>query len=174
VQGDEPAMSNRSARSGAKGGVLVYIDGSDTCITAAQYAIFLAKTLRLPLTALYIVDTKVLADLVKAKIFVRSEAADYEYDLHQDGKRYLAYVEQLARAKGVECRTEILTGEVNVEVHRKTEQMDAEMLVLNELEPHRSRRDSHFDEKERILRRVTCPVVIAKGEERVTRLYEGL
>ena len=96
--------------------VLVYIDGSDTCITAAQYGIYLAKRLAMPLSAVYVVDTKVLADLVKARIFVKTEAADYEYDIRQDGKRYLSYVAQLARAKGLDCDTEILTGEVNLEV----------------------------------------------------------
>ncbi len=154
--------------------VLVYIDGSDTCITAAQYGIYLAKTLAMPLSAVYVVDTKVLADLVKARIFVKTEAADYEYDIRQDGKRYLSYVAQLARAKGLDCDTEILTGEVNLEVVKKAEELDAAILVLNELERHRSRRDSHLDEKERILRRVGCTVVIAKDEENAERLYEGL
>jgi len=158
----------------AKRGILVYVDGSDTCITAAQYAIYLAKSLAMPLAAVYVVDTKVLADLVKARIFVKTEAADYEYDIRQDAKRYLSYVAQLANAKGLECDTEILTGEVNLEVVKKAEELDAAILVLNELERHRSRRDSHVDEKERILRRVRCTVVIAKDEENAERLYEGL
>ncbi len=157
-----------------KGGILVYIDGSDTCITAAQYAVFLAKSLSRSLTAIYVVDTKVLADLIKARIFVKEEAFDYEYDLQQDGKRYLSYVEQLARAKGVQCDTQILTGEVNVEVLRRADELQAEVLVLNELEPHLSRRESYFDEKERIMRRAKCTVVIAKNEDKVASLYEGL
>lgn len=157
-----------------KGGVLVYIDGSDTCITAAQYAIFLAKSLTKALTAVYVVDTKVLADLIKARIFVKEEAFDYEYDLQQDGKRYLTYVEQLAKAKSVQCYTEILRGEVNTEVIKKAEELGVELLVLNELERHLSRRDSHFDEKERIMRRAKCTVVIAKDEEKVAALYEVL
>jgi len=164
----------RDKAAASKGGILVYIDGSDTCITAAQYALFLAKSLRKALCALYVVDTKVLADLVKARIFIKTEAADYEYDLQEDGRRYLSYVESLARAKGLACETELVTGEVNVEVAKKAKAMGAEILVLNELERHRSRRDSHFDEKERILRRVECTVVIVKDEERVAELYEGL
>jgi len=158
----------------ARGGILVYIDGSDTCITAAQYAIFLSKCVGRPLAAVYVVDTKVLADLVKARIFVKEEAFDYEYDLEQDAKRYLNYVEQLARAKGVACDTHIISGEANVEVLKKAEELDAEILVLNELERRLSRRESHLDEKERILRRAKCTVVIAKDEDRVARLYESL
>jgi nucleotide-binding universal stress UspA family protein len=156
------------------GGILVYIDGSDTCITAAQCAIFLAKSLGRGLTALYVVDTKVLGELVKARIFVKAEAEDYEYDLERDGKRYLSYVERMANAKGVECTTELLTGEPNVEVVKKVRELDAEILVLNELEPHRSRRDTQFDEKERMMRQVGCTVVIAKGEEKMGKLYESL
>jgi nucleotide-binding universal stress UspA family protein len=157
-----------------KGGVLVYVDGSDTCITAAQYAIYLARCLHKTLTALYVVDTKVLGDLVKARIFVKKEAFDYEYDLQQDGKRYLSYIEQLAKAKGVSCRTEILSGEANVAVVKRTNELDADVLVLNELERHLSRRESHLDEKERMLRKAKCTVVVAKDEEKVARLYDLL
>jgi nucleotide-binding universal stress UspA family protein len=157
-----------------RGAILVYVDGSDTCITAGQYAIVLAKSLARPLVALYVIDTKVLNDLIKARIFVKSEAADYEYDLREDGKRYLDYVQHLASAKGVHCETEMVTGEVNVEVVKKANALDAELLVLNELEPHRSRRDAYLDEKERVLRRAGCTIVVVKDEEKVARLYEGL
>lgn len=156
------------------GPILVYVDGSDTCIAAAQYAIFLAKSLSRPLIAMYVVDTKVLGDLIKARIFVKEEALDYEYDLQQDGRRYLSYVEQLARAKGVPCQTEIIAGEANVEVLKKAEGLDVELLVLSELERRLSRRETHLDEKERILRKANCSVVIVKDEERVASLYEGL
>jgi len=156
------------------GPILVYVDGSDTCITAAQYAIFLAKSLSRPLTAIYVVDTKVLGDLIKARIFVKEEALDYEYDLQQDGKRYLSYVEQLARAKGVACRTELVAGEANVEVLKKADELHAELIVLSDLERHLSRRESHLDEKERILRQASCTVVVVKDEERVASLYESL
>lgn len=156
------------------GSILVYVDGSDTCIAAAQYAIFLAKSLSRPLIAMYVVDTKVLGDLIKARIFVKEEALDYEYDLQQDGKRYLSYVEQLARAKGVACRTEMIAGEANVEVLKKAEELDVELLVLSELERRLSRRETHLDEKERILRKANCSVVIVKDEEKVASLYEEL
>ena len=156
------------------GPILVYVDASDTCIAAAQYAIFLAKSLARPLIAMYVVDTKVLGDLIKARIFVKEEALDYEYDLQQDGKRYLTYVEQLARAKGVACRTEMVAGEANVEVLKKAEELDVELLVLSELERRLSRRETHLDEKERILRKAKCSVVIVKDEDRVASLYEGL
>jgi nucleotide-binding universal stress UspA family protein len=157
-----------------KGGILVYIDGSDTCIAAAQYAIFLAKTLSMPLTAIYVIDTKVLSDLVTARIFVKEEAFDYEYDLQQDGKRYLNYVEQLAKAKRLACKTEILSGEANVEIVKRAKELEAELLVLNELERHFSRRESHLDAKERMMRRVECTVVIVKDEEAAARFYESL
>ncbi len=154
--------------------ILLYIDGSDTCIAAAQYATVLAKALGASIHALYVVDTKVLADLVKARIFVKTEAADYEYDLQQDARRYLSYVQRLTADKGVSCTTEIVTGEVNVQVVNKARSLNPVLLVLNELEPHRSRRETHLDEKQRILRRVDCTVVVVKDEETVANLYAEL
>ncbi|HPG87538.1 MAG TPA: universal stress protein, partial [Spirochaetales bacterium] len=47
---------------------MVYVDGSEQSITAAQYAIVLAKTLGADLYALYVVDTRALAELVNSRI----------------------------------------------------------------------------------------------------------
>ena len=53
--------------------ILVYVDGSEQSITAAQYSICLAKYLKAELYALYVVNTRALNDLVSARIFLKSE-----------------------------------------------------------------------------------------------------
>ena len=45
---------------------------------------------------------------------------------------------------------------------------------MNEMEEATSRRDTFFDEKERILRKCPCSVVIVKDEDRVAQMYENL
>ena len=57
--------------------MLLYVDGSEGCITAAQYAVALSKKMGAELIALYVVNISLLEELTKAKIFVKIEEMDY-------------------------------------------------------------------------------------------------
>ncbi len=154
--------------------ILVYIDGTETSITTAEYAIVLAKLHAAPLYAAFVVDTKVLDDLMRVRIFIKEEAADYEYDLEEDGKRYLNHVRQLGRAKGIEVTPILLKGEPAREVVKQLDEHEIDLLVLNEIEEFTSRRESFLDAKEQMLRRAKCQILVVKDEERATALYEAL
>jgi nucleotide-binding universal stress UspA family protein len=154
--------------------IMVYLDGSETCISASQYAIYLARTLEAKLTAIYIVDEKILDDLVRARIFFKEEALDYEFDLEQDGKRYLNHVRELARAKNMEMEVVLLKGEVNALVLEKIEELEVDMLVVNEFEEFTSRKDAFYDEKERILRRSKVPIVVVTDEDKARDIYDDM
>ncbi len=154
--------------------ILVYIDGTETSISTAEYAIVLAKLHAAPLYAAYVVDTKVLDDLMRVRIFIKEEAADYEYDLEEDGKRYLNHVRQLGRAKGIEVTPILLKGEPAREVVKQLDEHKIDLLVLNEIEEFTSRRESFLDAKEQMLRRAKCQILVVKDEERATALYEAL
>jgi len=154
--------------------ILVYIDGSEQSITAAQYAIVLAKTLGSELYALYVVDTRALAELVKSHIFLDSEQDEYRRDLEGDAMRYLNHVRELARRKGVAVTTEKSSGAVNVEIKNKVAEFGIDLLVIGDIPQIRSRRDELYNETERAMRSVPFPVLIAKGEDRIWDLYEAL
>lgn len=151
---------------------MVYLDGSETCVVAAQYAVFLAKTFEAKLTGLYVVDQRILDELVRAKIFFREEALDYEYDLEQDGKRYLNHARELARSKGVEMNVVLLKGEVHTLVLDKITELHVDMLVVNEFEEFTSRKEASYDEKERILRRAKIPIVVVTEETKARESYD--
>ncbi|MBP5706337.1 MAG: universal stress protein, partial [Spirochaetales bacterium] len=61
--------------------ILVAISGSDTSINAAKYGIMLAKSLKLELNVIYVVDTSTIQDLLLSKIFIQEESAEYENNL---------------------------------------------------------------------------------------------
>ena len=61
--------------------ILVYIDGTEESITAAQYAICLASYFKADLFALYVINTKAMEDLLKARIFLQDEQVEYEHDM---------------------------------------------------------------------------------------------
>jgi nucleotide-binding universal stress UspA family protein len=102
------------------------------------------------------------------------EKMDYERDLEEDGKRYLNYVVKLAGRKSLEVETVLRKGVVHEEVAREAEECSADLLVQGELGEVLSLRDSFYEEGERILRKVKCPVMVVRGRDRIERIYDDI
>ena len=154
--------------------IIVYIDGTEQSVTAAQYAICLASFSSAELVALYVVNTKAMDTLLKAHIFLQDEQSEYEHDMEADAERYLNYVAELGVKKGVTVVKKRSKGSVQREIVDAVKELDADLLVIGELSRTRSRRDEFYDEAERAIRSVPCSVVIVKDEEKVWNLYESL
>lgn len=154
--------------------ILVYVDGTEQSITAAQYAICMASYFRADLIALYVINTKAMEDLLKARIFLQDEQLEYEHDMEADAQRYLNYVNELAIKKGVSVIRRSRRGSVHKEIVNLVDEENVDLLVIGELARIRSRRDELYDETERAMRMVSCSVLIAKDEERVWQMYESL
>ena len=154
--------------------ILVYVDGTEASITAAQYAICLARAYQAELAALYVVNTRALNELLKARIFIQAEEQEYKRDLDEDANRYLNHVRSLARKKGLALETISASGNVHQEIKDCIRERDIDMLVIGELSHVRSRRDEFYDEAERAMRSVSCSVLVVKDEERVWQLYDSL
>jgi len=153
--------------------IVVYVDASEAALDAARYALALAKAYGAGLHAIYVVNEKILAELLSAKVFVEEEEVDLERDLEEDGRRYLAAVEKLAAAKDISISTELVKGVVHREVVDKATQMGASLIIIGEIEEPMSRKDSFFDEGEMILRLAKCPVLTVKGDRLVRTLYDS-
>lgn len=154
--------------------ILVNIDGTEQSITAAQYAIVLAKYLQAELNAIYVINTKALEDLVRAHIFLKEEQSEYERDLREDAVRYLKHVAQLGKEKGIEIKTHSSEGSGHKEILNFVKENEIDLLVVGEISSIRSRRDEFYDETERAIRAVSCSVLIVKDEDKVWELYESL
>ena len=154
--------------------IMVYIDGTEQSITAAQYAICLASFSGAELIAHYVVNTRAMEDLLKARIFLEDEEVEYEHDMEADAERYLNYVGELAARKGVPIVKKHSKGNVHKEIVDAINEYQADILVIGELSRIRSRRDEFYDEAERAMRTAPCSVLIVKDEDRVWEMYESL
>ncbi|KPK43130.1 MAG: universal stress protein UspA [Nitrospira bacterium SM23_35] len=154
--------------------IMVYVDGTEQSITAAQYAICLASFSGAELIAHYVINTRAVEDLLKARIFLKDEQVEYEHDMEADAERYLNYINELAVKKGVSVIKKRSRGSVHREIADSIEAEDVDLLVIGELSRIRSRRDEFFDETERAMRAVSCSVLIVKDEDRVWEMYESL
>ena len=153
---------------------MVYIDGTEQSITAAQYAICLASFSGAELIAQYVINTKAMEDLLKARIFLQDEQLEYEHDMEADADRYLNYVNELASAKGITIIKKLSSGNVNKEIVNTINEEDVDLLIVGELSHIRSRRDEFYDETERAIRSAPCSVFIVKDPDRVWELYQLL
>jgi len=156
------------------GKILLYIDGSESSITAALFAIAVSKGHGSLLRVIYVVNDNLLTELLGAKVFVQMEKMDYERDLEEDGKRKLNYVVKLAEKKGVTIETVLRKGIVHEEVAREVIASDCDLLIQGELGEVLSLRDSFYEEGVRILRKVSCPVLVVRNKHRVDKLYESI
>jgi nucleotide-binding universal stress UspA family protein len=154
--------------------ILVYVDGTEGSITAAQYAVVLSRATGAELTALYVINTRALDDLLKARIFVKAEEEEYKRDLQADANRYLNHVRSLARKKGLNIEAVSVSGSINQEIKRHVKENDIDLMIMGELSHVRSRRDEFYNEAERAMRSVSCSVLIVKDEDRVWELYDAL
>ena len=154
--------------------IMVYIDGTEQSVLAAQYAICLASFSGAELIANYVINTRAVEDLLKARIFLKDEQVEYERDMEADAERYLNYVNEMAIKKGVSLTKKRSKGSVHQEIVNAVTEEQVDLLVIGELSRIRSRRDEFYDESERAMRTVPCSVVIVKDEERVWEMYEAL
>jgi nucleotide-binding universal stress UspA family protein len=153
---------------------MVYIDGTEQSITAAHYAVCLARYNNAQLLACYVVNTKALEDLLRASIFLKEEQIEFEHDLSEDAQRYLRHVTELARAKNQNITTLSRSGIVSQEIVSVIREEHVDLLVIGELSRIRSRRDELYNETDRAMRSAPCSVLVVKDDERVLGLYESL
>ncbi|MBN2136410.1 MAG: universal stress protein [Sedimentisphaerales bacterium] len=154
--------------------IMVYIDGTEQSVTAAQYAICLASFSGAELVAQYVINTRAVEDLLRASIFLKEEQVEYEHDMEADAERYLNYVNELALKKGITITKRQSRGSVNKEIADAVAELQIDLLVIGELSRIRSRRDEFYDETERAMRSVSCSVLIVKDEDKVWEMYQSL
>lgn len=154
--------------------ILLHVDGSEECIAAAQFGIVLSRAMGAELRAIYVVNVSLLKELTKARIFVKIEEMDYEQDLEQDGKRYLNYIKELGRSKGVDIQCDLVKGVVNKEVVEKIDDWNIDLLLMGELDPILSRTDAYHDEAELIFRKAKCSVLVVKNATHAEHLFNNL
>lgn len=154
--------------------ILVYVDDSDESIAASQYAILLAKAMGVKLTALFVINTKALQDLLKAKIFISSEQQEYEHDMREDGNRYLNLVKKMATSKNVEIETILKEGTPHIEIKDLTESIKPDVLVIgSENHKIKSLREELVTEKEHAARIVRCNVILIKDVDKIETMFEN-
>jgi len=153
--------------------IVTAVTGSDASILAAKYAIVMAKLYNCRLGAVYVVDTATIKQLQLSKIFIQEESAEYERSLEANGERYLSFVEQLARDKGVKIEREIRKGAVYTEILTVADDRKADLIVLGGWEKDRSPRDIVGHAHREIIINAKCSVIVVKSPN-IEQIYKQI
>jgi nucleotide-binding universal stress UspA family protein len=151
--------------------IVVAVSGSDASILASKYAIILAKLYRCRLSAIYVIDTATIRQLTLSKIFIQEESLEYEKSLEANGERYLSFVEELARAKGVKIEREMRRGAVYTEILGAADERKADLILLGGWEKDRNARDIITQAHREIMVSAKCSVLLVK-EASIDQLYK--
>jgi nucleotide-binding universal stress UspA family protein len=125
------------------------------------------------LTAVYVVNTRALSELVKAGIFVAIERDEYQRDLQQDADRYLRHASRLATQKEVAIETIKLEGTVHVVMKELLKSQKADLLILGGITDIRSRREELASETDRMMRTSPCPVLVVRDDDDIWLEFEA-
>ena len=148
--------------------IIVAVNGSESSTHALKYALILAKDLHLSVKVVYVVDTSSIKKLTLSKLFDADENEYYESALSSDGKRFLEYVLDLAKKKGVRVETELRKGSVWLEIVKAADEYNADHIIIggHEIKPsdtlHKSVASTTLSE---IIANSRCSVVVVKQSD---------
>lgn len=151
--------------------LLVVVNGSESSICAARYALEMAADYGSQVTMVYVVDSATIKQLTLSRIFVPDESAEYESSLERSGKRILAYMQELAAGRKLEISTVLRRGAVPAEVIALAEEIEAGAILIGGSDRKSQFKDVLADVHSEIVRNAPCPVLVVKGRaaEKVCR-----
>lgn len=152
--------------------IMVVINGSDSSINALKYAVLMAKLYRCKVYAIYVVDTATIKQLTLSKFFIEEEAREYEQSLDENGRRYLQYVDEIAKAKGVKVELLFRRGVIWSEVVSAAEEFSVDTILLGGYERGViDQKDLLSSSSKSILLNARCSVLMVK-EKMIEQLYK--
>ena len=142
--------------------ILVLVDGTESSFRAADYAIEVAHVVGASVTAMAVVDTDTLRQLLNVRILVDSEMDEFEKELELSSQNQLDDVRQRAMKKRVKFDDVLRSGNSEVIVPKEVSQRDVDLLAMGAFPSERVKYDLLARQRQQILDRATCPVLVVK------------
>jgi len=142
--------------------ILVLVDGTESSYNAADAAIELARALGARLTAMAVVDTDMLRQLLSVKILVDAEMGEFEKELQESSRRQLAEVRERALDRKIVLEEVLLTGNSEVVVPKEVQARGVDLIALGGFQSSKVTRDLLARQRQQIIDRAVCPVLVVK------------
>lgn len=142
--------------------ILILVDGTESSFRAADFAIDLAAVLAAKLTAMAVVETETLRQLLRINILSSEEMGDFERELQASSERQIAEVRERALRRHLVIDAVIIAGNSEEAVPREVAARQADLIALGGFQSSRSSRDLLARQRQQIVEHVACPVVVVK------------
>jgi nucleotide-binding universal stress UspA family protein len=137
--------------------VLIPTDGSDYSVRAAEYGLSLAKILGAEVMVVYVIDTIVLDQVIKA-----TRREDIDRELKQDGQRYVRYILGLAEKEGVKASSFLARGRPFEQIVHIAKGYGIDLIVMGTYGRRGAERILIGSVAERVIEYSSCPVLVVK------------
>jgi nucleotide-binding universal stress UspA family protein len=144
------------------GSILVLVDGNESAIKAAAFAIKLARIDSTKVIAISVVDTDTLKRLQTVRILVEQEVKDFAAELEHNQRRYLDFVQREAHKANVPIETVLRHGICHTEVLAEQRERNCDLVVIGGFRSTLTRLDLVVRERQLILDEAPCPVLVVK------------
>lgn len=143
--------------------ILLVVDSTDATMAAGEFAFRLAQHFGSEVIAVDVVDTPSLEYLTRMRVLVSDEVREFERDLEETARRYLQYVTQIARSKGVLIQTQVDHGSLREVVLRVANESKADAIVMGAWSSSATQKDPVSASRQLILEEAACPVIVVRG-----------
>jgi len=142
--------------------ILALVDGTESSLRAADLAIDLAIALGARMTAMAIVDTDTLHQLLSVRILVDAEIGEFEKELQESARRHLADVRLRAACRELVIDEVLATGNSEAIVPKQVEARGVHLIVVGGFRSSRTTRDLLARQRQQIVDHAACPVLVVK------------
>ena len=142
--------------------ILVLVDGTESSFRAADKAIALARALGAKMTALAVVDTETLRQLLNVKILADTEMGEFEKELEQSAQRQLEDVRERAMDQKVTVELVHAAGNTEMVVPKEVESRRVDLIAMGAFESKKAMHDLLARQRQQILDRSGCPVLVVR------------
>jgi nucleotide-binding universal stress UspA family protein len=141
--------------------ILLLLDGVDTSMAAAQYAVKMSAELGSNVVALYVVDTPTMDYLLKEHVLLKEERDSMENELADSAENFLRYVAELARENGAVFSCRSCKGHLSHAGLQTARETGADAILMGNCHSS-SRHDLSTMERQLILTESACPVIVVR------------
>lgn len=110
--------------------IIVAVNGTQSSLNAAMYAIMMAKTYKISISFVYVIDTATIKYLSMNKFIIADEKMNLEEHLRADGEKYLSHIASLAASKGLKIDRQIRSGGIFTEIIKAAEEYEADLIIV--------------------------------------------
>jgi len=142
--------------------IMVLVDGSRQSFRAAEEAIRLAREVGARMTAMAVIDTETLKNLLTYRILATQEMSDFQVELETSARQYLDRVRTMALEEKVQVEQVLVKGPYHTSVLSQQKQLNADLVVIGAFQSSQATRDLLARELQKIAAMVPCPVLMVK------------